>query len=652
MTLSVWGLLAATAILLATCLWLAWRLRAYRQQADLELAAHTETRRALDEAVGQFNQSESAAQQLQLQLSATLASTAATLEQTQRQLAQSQAEAEQLHAKLEESQDAVAEANRTKGLFIANMSHELRTPLNGILGLTRSLLDSPLTSRQQSEVELIQLAGEDLMRIVNDILDLSKLEASKLTLEEIPFHLGELLEGVFRLLYPQAARKHLSYALTYSPAMRLRYLGDPFRIRQVVLNLLSNAIKFTQSGHVFLDTVETRDEDGSALVHFHFEDSGIGINTEKQRLIFEEFQQADLSTTRRFGGTGLGLSLSRRIVDLMGGTIELDSEPGRGSRFTISIPLTPIEALDQRPTSDTPSQLHTFHGVRLLVQQRHSSETIAFLRLVRAVPGLEIQMFDQASEFAETLNDGERPSWDAVVTAASALSVWDEHTVQSLRRLGSAAPPLIVLRDHPQQNQAPARHPLLETVNLDLPVLPSHLFGLLKRLRNVPLGPLFEAAGMTLFDLYSGSPPPRVRNGVLLLANDNPVELLRLEGIARKLGLEWRSASSTKELAQLIHTETLSAAVVQSTLLTTEAQVALWRTASDNRPPVRLIVTGALDAVTRSQLSASPVSYQVLVESPRLAQVKAALSADGGPSPSLPTTPSLSEGAESYFSEG
>ncbi|MCW5964777.1 MAG: hypothetical protein KIT83_12115, partial [Bryobacterales bacterium] len=325
MTPIIWTLLLAVAALMALSAWLAVRLRAALHVAKAESTRRTEA----DALAGQ------AAQQCQALAAEhdALREHAASLSADNASLRQ---ESEQHRLHVEDADHAVAEANRTKSLFVANMSHELRTPLNGILGLTRSLLDSNLSPRQQSEVELIQLAGEDLMRIVNDILDLSKLEASRLTLERIPFHLGELLEGVFSLLYPQAARKRLCYCLTFSPSMRLRYLGDPFRIRQVVLNLLSNAIKFTHAGHVFLHAEDAQCEDGSTRLCLSFEDSGIGISQEKQRLIFEEFQQADLSTTRRFGGTGLGLSLSRRMIELMGGDIVVESEPGRGSKFRVT----------------------------------------------------------------------------------------------------------------------------------------------------------------------------------------------------------------------------------------------------------------------------------------------------------------------------
>ncbi|MCW5965948.1 MAG: hypothetical protein KIT83_18055, partial [Bryobacterales bacterium] len=269
---------------------------------------------------------------------------------------------------------------------------------------------------------------------------------------------------------------------------------------------------------------------------------------------------------------------------------------------------------------------------RLLVQQRHAPETLAFQRLLDAVPGLIIEHFDQASELVRRLADARIPAVDAIVSSAGALAVWDDLAVQALRKMGSAAPPLILLRDSNEES-TPLRHPVLETVDLDPPVLPSHLLGLLKKLRHSPLGPLFEAAGMTAFDLFPDRAPPRLRNGVLLLANDNPVELLRLEGIARKLGMEWRSSTSTRDLAHVITTETVSAAVVQASLLTTEAQVAFWRTTTKERQPLRLLVTGTVDSATRAQLSASPVAYQLLPESPRLAQLRDALNA------AIPTSP-------------
>ncbi len=647
MTALLWVLLAVVGILLALSLWLGVRLRASRQAAQQESLdrVEAEAARAKSEMLLSQIQAEHAS------LAQAVSQHTARQTALQGDLASLREIAEHHRLHMEEAEQAVAEANRTKSLFVANMSHELRTPLNGILGLTRSLLDSNLNSRQQSEVELIQLAGEDLIRIVNDILDFSKLEASKLTLEKIPFHLGELLEGVFSLLYPQAARKHLCYALTYSPSMRMRYLGDPFRIRQIVLNLLSNAIKFTQSGHVFVHAEEISSEADCSRIQLVFEDSGIGISSEKQRLIFDDFQQADLSTTRRFGGTGLGLSLSRRVVELMGGEIHVESEAGTGSTFRVCLPLHPIVLLEDSGSLPQPARPAGLDGIRLLVQQRHSPESVALQRLLESMPGLEILPFEQASELSGILKSTDPAPVDAIVSSTSALTVWDDETVRFLLRMGASAPPLIVLRDQ-HEAVGTGRHPSLETVDLETPVLPSHLLGLLKKLRHAPLGPLFEAAGMTAFDLFRESPPPRLRNGILLLANDNPVELLRLEGIARKLGMEWRSTTSTKELAQAIASETVSTAIVQSSLLTTEAQVAFWRTASEDRPPVRLLVTGALDAALRAQLGTSPVSFQALPESPRLAQLREALSATTSLGGSSSSNFQSGDSRESYFSEG
>lgn len=544
------------------------------------------------------------------------------------------AEAELRRHQLEEAEHAVVEANRTKSLFVANMSHELRTPLNGILGLTRSLLDSSLSPRQQSEVELIHLAGEDLMRIVNDILDLSKLEASKFTLEAIPFHLGELLEGVFRLLYPQAARKHLSYALCYSPTMRLRYLGDPFRIRQVVLNLLSNAIKFTPSGHVYLHAKELTGANGATTLLLEFEDSGIGIGADKQRVIFEEFEQADLSTTRRFGGTGLGLSISRRVIRLMGGDITLESESGRGSTFKVQIPLQSITPLEDAAPAAAGS-IPAAPRIQLLAQNRYSPEMLALKRLLDSLPGVSVQQFQQGSDLVALLQQQGAERCDAIVTCTGALAVWDDAALAELQRQGPAGPPLIVLRDHqgePPRYPAGAPH----RVELEPPVLPSQLFQILKQIERKPLGPLFEAAGMTAFDLLPDQATPRIGSGTVVVAHESPVERRRLEGLAEKLGLHAVACADSNELAQMLAREPVSAAIVQSSLLTTQAQVVLWRLSSSADFRVRLLVTGTLDIVTRSQLAASPVRHTYLPESPRLAQLREALMEDGRPTTGLP----------------
>ena len=249
-----------------------------------------------------------------------------------------QVEAELKHAK------AVAEsASRTKSDFLASMSHEIRTPMNSIMGIADLLAQTELSAEQEKYVAIFQRSGENLLNLINDILDLSKVEASQLELEKIEFSLHDHLEKLSEMLGPRSREKGLALSITVAPLVPAGLIGDPTRLSQILLNLLGNAIKFTTSGAVALEVtvpwgVGQQADAPSLELQFTVTDSGIGIPGEKLDGIFERFTQADTSTTRRFGGSGLGLTICRQLVELMGGRIWVESEFGKGSTFAILVP--------------------------------------------------------------------------------------------------------------------------------------------------------------------------------------------------------------------------------------------------------------------------------------------------------------------------
>jgi PAS domain S-box-containing protein len=233
-------------------------------------------------------------------------------------------------------------ASQAKSDFLANMSHEIRTPMNAIIGMTELLLETRLTSTQHDYLSTVLESSESLLTIINEVLDFSKIEAGKLDLEAVPFQLRDEVGDAVKALGVRAAAKDLELAWRVAADVPEGLIGDPTRLRQVLVNLVGNAIKFTEHGEVVVDVRQEHRHGDDATLRFAVSDTGVGIPPEKQKQIFEAFEQADSSTTRRYGGTGLGLTIAQRIVDRMGGRIWVESEPGQGStfQFLLQFPVT------------------------------------------------------------------------------------------------------------------------------------------------------------------------------------------------------------------------------------------------------------------------------------------------------------------------